>query len=157
MTVPRNEAHSKHVQAWVIQNAGSLSVEPLLRLFEKAFHVLEQRSLATLSSVTVLVVIDRALHESQLKFPVLEKLIITPEGIKFSALVSSAAANDQLREALSALLIELLNVLGNITADILTPALHSELLTVTANSIAKPDEPQKLHSLRGTKTNRDQV
>lgn len=159
MTIHRNDTHAMQANAWADKNARGLSSDQLVQLFSKAIRAIEQRSLVTLSSVTVMVVIDRALHESNEKFPLLSEIKIAAEGMDFSDLLekSDNHKSELLREALLCLLVALLNVLGNITADILTHPLHKVLMEVTGESAPVTSEQRSLRAVNSTKKNREKA
>lgn len=131
----RNELHLVQVEAWKKKNAG-ISSNDLTRLQIKAIQAVRLRSLATLSGVTVSAVIDRTLIETKEKFPILSGITIDAEGMHFLKLIEHTpnSQTDELQRALQELLIELLDVFGKITADILTKYLHQELMNVTADT-----------------------
>ncbi len=136
MNVHRKDSHAKQVEAWVNKNAKSVSKKDLSHLYAKAIQAIERRSLATLSGVTVLVVVDRAIYETKEKFPLLCLVKSKAEGIDFSAIFKKTDVNsDDLNNSLRELLVCLLNIFGNITADILTIPLHAELMEVTIEQI----------------------
>jgi len=149
MTAKINDLHIKQVEAWERKNADGLSLEKQLKLFEKAFHAIEQRTLKTLSNVTFQVVLDRVLLQNTDKFPFLSEVKLEPQGLNFEVLIRNSASHNsgQLTEALRCLLVELLNVLGNITADILTEPLHKELHKVTSD-YQQPEEKEENKILR---------
>lgn len=131
MSIHRNELHGKIVSEWEKANGKDLSAEDLTLLYAKAIQAVEKKSLITLSSITVLVVVDRSIHEAKLHHPFLTEVKATPEGVNFSRFLKlTDLSAEQQGVALRELLIDLLNVLGNITADILTSSLHSELFKV---------------------------
>jgi len=149
MNVHRIDAHEKQVRIWETENAKGLSKEQLVPLFAKAILAVEKRSLVTLSSVTVMVVADRAIHESKEKHPILANIKIDPNGMDFSELLkmNNSQVAEEACDALRYLLMEYLMVLGNITAQILTTALHRELMMVTGEGAP---------ALSPKKTNRDE-
>ncbi len=129
MTSHRNSSHGEQVEAWDKKNCENLSSDAIVQIFTLALIAIHKRSLVTLSSVTVLVVADRALHVSKEKFPLLSEITIEPTGFNLTNLVriGVSPAPQEMRDSLEHLLIEFLNVLGNITADVLTAPLHAEL------------------------------
>lgn len=149
MVVPVDSIHKTRVSSWAGPNAEALSAEQLIRLFGAAIRAVEQRSLATLSNVTLMVVVDRALRECVEKFPVLSEIKAQPQGMDLGALLGKSAGLEikELREALEHLLVVLLTVLGNITADILTAPLHKALMEVTRESALNAPEAQTLQAL----------
>ena len=157
MTVHRKEIHIKQVEAWESRNAKDVSEKELPKLYAKAIQAIERRSLGTLSSVTVLVVVDRVIHETKEKFPLLNRIKTVSNGIDFSALFEATDVGSvELQQALRELLIELLSVLGNITADVLTSPLHKELMGVTNERLLFVAEPTALRSVQSVNLKREQ-
>lgn len=158
MNSHRNEAHLLIVKQWDADNATDLQAQDLVTLYALAFHVLCERTLATLSSITVQVVIERVLHEGATHFEVLANVRTQEDGFNFSGLIENhknySAAD--IRSALQNLLSELLSVIGNITAEILTKSLHAELMTVTAKIFLNEEANLNLHQML-TKSNRDRT
>ncbi|GEM_PF-1730354 len=133
MTVKKRDLHRSQVEAWEKINTEGLPVEEQIELFGKAFYAIEKRTLKTLSSVTLQVVLERARLQSVEKFPLLSVVKLESGGLGFAGLVRNAKNEnaEKLIEALRYFLVELLNVLGNITAEILSEPLHKELHKVT--------------------------
>lgn len=133
----RNESHTRAVDSWMKAQA-DFNANNMTLLIATALQAVRTRSLATLSGITVLAVIDRVLHECAEVYPVLIPITSDSDGLHFN-LFFEKAQNSQHDEgviALKYLLIELLNALGKITADILTKYLHQELLAVKSVSPA---------------------
>ena len=132
MTVEQNITYAKLVQDWENKNTSGLPLTQRVILLEKAIHVIEQRALVTLSSITLEVILDRVLHQSVEKFPILSEVKLINKHPNFQELLNTGNHKpEELVEALRFFLIELITVLGRITADILTAPLHKELLKVT--------------------------
>jgi len=135
---PKSDVHSELVSTWEEKSANGLSLVEHIRLLERGILSVERRASQTLSRVTLLVILDRVLQQSKNKFPILSQVSIEPSSLHFEIDSNlDVQKHGQLIEALRFLLIELLNVLGRITSDILTIPLHVELLKVTWN------EPEK--------------
>jgi hypothetical protein len=109
-------------------------------LFEQAMIALWNRAHVTLGTVTLAAIMDRVLYTATEKFPLLESLKIGTNGVDFGGLrerePATAMSNSQLAEGFSYVLVEFLSVVGNLTAEILTPALHAELSKVRLNDSA---------------------
>lgn len=141
----RNEFHLLQVESWIKINSGLLP-EEMTQLYIKAIHAIRQRSLATLSGVTVTAVVERAVVACKLKFPILQDVTSDATGIHFGPAFEQldTLKHDDIHQALQELLLELLDVLGKITAEILTKYLHQELMTVTnATPLLKQDSQNK--------------
>lgn len=145
MTGRRNEIHANLVDHWYNKNAKGLTPEKLVQLYEQGIHAVKLRSLVTLSNVTLLVVLERALHESTEKFPILSEINADSEKIDLSSTIRENGHHkpEEVQAALRHLLVEILNVLGNITADILTAPLHSELMKISSDTLTAPPVPAK--------------
>jgi hypothetical protein len=129
--------HTRRVTEWLGQAANSLSTEQLVDLFEQAMIALWNRAHVTLGTVTLAAIVDRVLYTATEKFPLFESLKIGTDGVDFGGLrerePATAMSNSQLAEGFSFVLVEFLSVVGNLTAEILTPALHAELSKVGLN------------------------
>ncbi len=157
MARQRNELHIKQVEIWKKKNSG-LSDKELPQLYINGILAVRRRSLITLSKVTVTAVVERILIECQERFPILSEIKNDSEDLHFNKFydqIMDSKPND-VQEALQELLLELLEVFGRITAEILTKNLHQELMTVTNQTSPKDLEPQAALSLGLARKNRDQ-
>lgn len=144
MSRQRNELHLQQVEAWKKLNQG-LSSEEMNQLFIKAILAVRLRSLKTLSNVTVTAVIDRTIRKAKEIFSILSEVSSDDTGIHFGPLLNqlTEAEKSEVQAVLQDLLIELLDVFGKITAEILTKYLHQELMTVTLETVIKQIDPSK--------------
>lgn len=125
--------HAACVDAWLDRTSKGLSSEALLRLFEAALGALWTRTKTTLGEVTLTAIAERVLHNASEKFSLLWSLKVEPtNGIQCRELREriGSVQLSELREALRFVLVELLTVIGNLTAEILTPELHLEIYSV---------------------------
>ena len=138
--------HIRCVSEWM-KHASRASPEDLAELFEKAMIALWRRTYSALGDITVAAIVDRVLYNAAEKYSVLSSLRLDPSGVNFAEFRQKAGSiNDrELKEAIQFVLVELLTVVGNLTAEILTPALHSELSSVTLkDSRSKQSGEKKL-------------
>ena len=120
--------HQQTVDAWLERVSGRSAVE-LLRACEAAFAALWQRTHLTLGEVTLAAVVERVLHSAKDHYPLLASIETTTSGVRCQSLQTQAGLRQgDVVEAIRFVLTEFLTVLGNLTAQILTPALHAELL-----------------------------
>jgi hypothetical protein len=122
--------HEVAVDAWFARVAAGRSVESVIQAFEQAFAALWQRSVVTLGEVTLTAIVDRVLHVATEEYPVLGSIdaSASASGVGWQGLRAHAGLRpEQVFPALRSVLVEFLTVLGNLTAEILTPALHDEL------------------------------
>jgi hypothetical protein len=133
--VPDSYDHSEAVNRWMNQAAKGLSSAQLLRVFEQAMSALCQRAYLTLGDVTLTAIVDRVLYNAAEHFPLLEALEQGTRGVNCHRLLNrSFNENDtDLAEGIRFVLVEFLLVVGNLTAEVLTPALHTELCKVVFN------------------------
>ena len=98
--------------------------------FEAALHGLWTRLDPTLGEVTLSAIAERVLHNAAEKYPFFAALEIElPTGIKNAEKREQIGdvKDTELLAGMRFVVIELLTLLGNLTAEILTPELHAEL------------------------------
>lgn len=132
----RDDGHEACVDHWLAQTV-PLETSELIELWEVAFNALWRRTHETLGEVTLTAILDRVLHRATKRYPVLASLEPVKSGISCKALGAPASEmpREELLETLRHVLLEFLTVLGNLTAGILTHALHATLLE-QSNQIA---------------------
>jgi hypothetical protein len=136
--MPEVARHAACVDAWIKRSTKNLSPEVLLPLFESALAALWVRTMTTLGEVTLTAIAERVLHNASEKFPLLSSLEVEPtRGIHFRALRERIGSvnGSKLKDAIRFVLVEYLTVIGNLTAEILTPELHSELSKVALPNV----------------------
>ena len=134
------ETHADRVDAWL--KAANRGPTELLEAFERALNALWGRTVLSLGEITLTAILERVLYTASERYPVLALLELGSDGIDLTKLrAKEIRADDQLDEAVRFVLIEFLTVLGNLTAEILTPALHAELLALAA--AAQPETSER--------------
>lgn len=136
MMVSDND-HSTCVNAWMERTAKGLPPERLLQVFEQSFAALWRRAHQTLGDVTLTAIVDRVLYVAAEQHPLLSALKVEETGLRVQDLHERAAGLEhdrvsEVSEAVRFVMVEFLTVLGNLTSEILTPALHAELSNVPA-------------------------
>jgi len=131
--------HDTCVDAWMERAARGKPHDRLLRAFEEAFAAMWRRAHVTLGDVTLTAIVDRVLRTASERYPIVAELQVDETGLRCDRLRRRAASpqGSELEEAVRFVLTEFLSVLGNLTGEILTPALHDELsgvASVTATS-----------------------
>ena len=135
--------HALCVDAWLERSAAGLAPDALLRLLEAALDAVWIRTKTTLGEVTLTAIAERVLHNASEQFSLLWSLKIEPTtGIQCRELSDRIGSVEpaELREAIRFVLVELLTVLGNLTAEILTPALHAEISKVTLSDAIRVEK-----------------
>jgi hypothetical protein len=142
MTMVAENSHSACVDVWMERVAKDSPPERLIQVFEQGFAAIWGRAHQTLGDVTLTAIADRVLYNAAEQFTLLAPLKIEVTGLRGQALRESAAGvhRDELAAGLRYVLVEFLAVVGNLTADILTPALHAELSRVSPRTATKPGE-----------------
>lgn len=138
--------HAARVDAWLERSAKNLSDKALLRLFEAAFSALWVRTKTTLGEVTLTAITERVLHNTSEKFPFFSTLEVElMGGIQCRELHEQLGSvhGSELRKGIRFALVEFLTVLGNLTAEILTPQLHAELSNVTLPKASRLEKAAK--------------
>ena len=125
------ENHAEYVDAWWSKEAKGLPPPLLISLFARAVRALWERSHVTLGVVTLAAIVDRVLFVASENYPVLATLTVDERGVNFDEFRRAVIArHDDISEAALFMLVEFLTVLGHLTDEILTPALHEELAKV---------------------------
>lgn len=128
--LPTNDnRHREVVGAWAAKIAPDLPPQQAIDTFGDAFDRLWRRARATLGEITLFAISDRVLHTASRQFSVLDAVSIGDGGLELDKLREGASEIDGAELLLAAqfVLTEFLTVLGDLVADILTPALHAEL------------------------------
>jgi len=133
--------HSACVDEWMARAASRVPSERLLGVFDLGFATLWSRAHQTLGDVTLMAIVDRVLYIAIEQYPFLSALKVDPTGLRCQELQQRAGSvhRDQLAAAVRFVLVEFLTVLGSLTAEILSPALHAELLKVAPAEAVSDD------------------
>ena len=127
-----DDSHENAVDAWLIRAAASGSAPCLIASFQAALTGIWTRAVRTLGSVTLDAVANRVLANAVQRYPFLEAIGPLPTGrIRCDELQLEerlvSMSFGELALGLRTVLVEILSLLGNITAEILTDELHAEL------------------------------
>ena len=127
-----DSAHAACVDAWLARAGGGLSREQQFTLFQNAFTAVWVRAHRTLGDVTLTAISERVLYTAAEQHPFVSLLQVDASGPQCEPLHQGLpdVEPDQLASGLRLVLVDFLTVLGNLTAEILTPALHAELSKV---------------------------
>ena len=139
--------HAACVDAWLERSAKDLSPELLLQLFEAALGALWARTVTTLGDITLTAIADRVLYYAAERFTFFSSLKVDPNGgIQSRELREQLGSvhDAELLQGIRFVLVELLTVLGSLTAEILTPELQAELSKVAL--------PQAVHVEKGAQS-----
>ncbi|MDP2345705.1 MAG: hypothetical protein Q8O67_32480 [Deltaproteobacteria bacterium] len=130
--IDERSPHAICVDRWLAQTAKGMPAADLLRLFEAAIAALWTETKTTLGEITLTAIVDRVLHNSVERFRLLSALTIDASGVQFVALREQLKDTHaaELRAGMRFVLIELLTVVGHLTAEILTDELHTALIKV---------------------------
>src|SRR5258706_14912604 len=131
--------HRPCVNAWIERVVDDTpNPQVVIDAFESASSALWQRAHLTLGEVTLAAIVKRVLCSAEYQFPFVSVLNLDETRINCEQLRVAAPnlRHDQLVDGIRFVVLELLTVIGNLTADILTPALHGELCNVS------PERPQ---------------
>lgn len=131
MTDEKDDIHSKKIDVWLKYEGDHLSSKEKILLLEKGITNVEARASQTLSSITLMVVVDRVLHQAKHLYPAISQVNIDSHFLNFSAMDKEKDANEKIA-ALTFILKELFRVLARLTSNILNNPLHNELKKVSS-------------------------
>jgi hypothetical protein len=125
------EHHIAHVDSWLREAATDLAAPQLLELLQRALVAMWQGTKVTLGEVTLTAIVDRVLYTASERHPFVAIAKVEGAAVGFEVQQSGDIHNvHRLREVVRFVLVEYLTVLGNLTDEILTPALHAVLANV---------------------------
>jgi hypothetical protein len=132
-------AHAAIVDQWM-GTASRSSAAELVDLFEAGLHRVWQRAQPTLGEVTLGAILDRVLYTATERFSFLGPLELKDGRVDFDGLRKGTGgiAPGELASATRFVVLEFLTVLGHLTAEILTPVLHAELVKVEPRRAKRP-------------------
>lgn len=119
--------HDAHVRAWFGGDHASPAL--LVERFEEGFTRVWDRARPTLGDITLVAIADRVLNDVASRHPALAEVEVDASGLRRETLDALLQLDDRaaLEDMLHEVLAELLTVVGRLTAEILTPALHEAL------------------------------
>ena len=122
-------SHARFVEEWWVKRASGLPPVQVVALFDLALSALWRRARRTLGEITLSAIVERVLATSSELHPLLAGIRLDHGRISSEELRRRAAdlSEETLRAAFSAVLTDWLTVIGNLTAEILTPALREAL------------------------------
>jgi hypothetical protein len=138
-------SHTALVDTWIKRSVEHSSSFDLVGLFGAALEALWHRAATTLGSVTLTAIAERVLGNAVGRYPYLSAINPRPNGdARWRRLLHERLAltpRSELLEGLRFALIELLTVIGRLTAEILSADLHAAIMSVTASASIAPSAP----------------
>jgi hypothetical protein len=127
---PGEPGHAAVVDAWLARSLADGSVDAL-DVFRVAFEALWSHAATTLGSATLIAIAERVLHTATMRYGFLVAVNPRPNGDgrwkqKLHERLG-AVPSPELIEGLRFAMIELLTVIGRLTAEILTDELHAAI------------------------------
>ncbi len=140
--------HSACVNAWMERLTTGLPPDRWIHAFDRAFAVLWRRASQTLGEVTLRAILDRVLYNATEHFAILSHLEVGATGLSCAELQehASSVSAESLADGIRYVMVEFLTLLGNLTAQILTPALHAELSSLSRDETASTENTARVES-----------
>ena len=144
MTAARNARceHERCVDAWLAHSVDRSSSHELARLLFRATDALWARAVTVLGSVTLNAIVTRVLRRAETRYPFAANAYGKSPARRVELEQAVTIPASELIDGMRFVLVELLDVLGKLTAEILTPELHAALYEVAsdrADAIMQPD------------------
>ena len=153
--MPHEANHAGVVADWLGKNSQNATSESLGDLFCTGFNAIWQRARRTIGVITLTAIGDRALRFTTDRYPPLEFVTLEQDGIQCDDFRAKTAGlpPEELTAAIGYALTQFLTILGGMTSEILSPALHAELLAVgvPGAATAKPIKPHGKSGEEGEK------
>lgn len=121
--------HDAFVATWMERVATGRSRPQLVELLDLAFNALCASARKTLGEVTLAAIVDRVLYNAAERHPFLADVTFEDSTIRCGKLLQQTDPPDETatKDGLRFAVTEFLTVLGNLTAQILTPTFYAEL------------------------------
>lgn len=118
----QNNHSEEQIDVWLEQATKDLPSKKIVAVFGDALRSLSLKASRSLNRLTLMAIVNRVLYQCKDDFPLLQGLRVNQNGINFDEYQYQLenADPDELKESFRYLFVELLNVLGNITADVIT-------------------------------------
>jgi hypothetical protein len=133
-----NPNHREAVDAWLERSIDHGSSIDIVRLFHAAVEAIWNGAVTTLGSVTLTAIAERVLHQASDRYAFLSAVNPRPNGdARWRELLHErlrSVPRAELIEGLRFGLIELLTIIGVLTAEILSEELHVTLAAVAVQS-----------------------
>jgi hypothetical protein len=123
----RGNDHDEIVASWFYRASRTRSTKRVIAEFEQAFARLWRRAQLALGDVTLTAIFERVLQTAREQFPFLATVDVGPTGIH-GPTPTHDIDPEQAAAGFRFVLVEFLTVLGMLTGQILTAALHAELV-----------------------------
>jgi hypothetical protein len=129
--MPERKTHEEAVDSLLPLLRG-MSKDQQLNLYEQVLDAIWKRTHKSLGEITLLAIVDRVLLNNIDRFPHLSVVKLESSGLVFTELRRKLdpLESELLCTSLRQLVLELLTVLGNLTAEILTPGLHAQITKI---------------------------
>jgi hypothetical protein len=138
--------HEHCVDAWLTANGGrdeDVESGHVVELLLTGLSALWGRAQPSLGEVTLAAIFQRAIHTAERRHEALAQLALYVSETGAIAITNPTLPRIPLADAAVCVLVEVLRVVGSVTADTLTPALHAAL------SSTATDETSQVRSFRG--------
>lgn len=123
--MPADHKHAECVDRLLSRAKREGQGDPL-RLLELATSAVWRQVSPTLGPITLSAIVARVHSTAEEQYAVLAGLRVSEDGVSLDGPVGRSA-DAEARDAVRFFLVELLTVVGNLTAEILTPAIHAIL------------------------------
>lgn len=150
MTSDGTPLHDPAVDAWLAR-LGDGSAIRIATAFERAFGAMWNRAQRPLGDVTLAAIVERVVHGAAASAPLLSTLRVDMNGLICEELFEQtrSASPAEVRTAARTFMIEFLSVLGELTADVLTSAMHDELANAREADDLMPEAHESERPSRG--------
>ena len=136
-----NPEHAKKVDEWISKSVVGLNHADQAQVFASAILALENRILLTLSSITWKAILERALFQSSERYPLLSEIKIETHGISIVGILPNLQSEqtNQLIDSFRFFIIEIITIVGNLTAEVLSEPLYRVLSKIVAEGKVSTD------------------
>ena len=125
---PPRKSHAEVVDEWLGPAFSTRTSMEMFAVLGVGFEVIWKRAHRTLGDVTLRAIGERVLLDAVARTPWLDGVELDDGGLQHASVGAAEVASAEMAEAVRRLLVDLLSVIGNLTAEVLTGPLHAELM-----------------------------
>jgi len=137
-----NSHSEEQIDAWLEQATKDMPAKKIVAVFSHALKSLSRKASRSLNQLTLMAIVNRVLYQCKDKFPLLQELKVDSTGINFDQNQYQLEQSDpeELRESFRYLFVELLSVLGDLTADVITSELEENAAAIFSEGEKAEDD-----------------
>lgn len=129
MEEKKRPGYGKEVEAIIAKEVSAGAKDEIVDTYEDLLRAIWNRIVITLGVVTVVTIMERAIHMTSAQYPTFQSLKVTDEGIAFKDFKAQAGEENKeiIKGGFKELIANLFNILAKLTGTVLVDRLIKEV------------------------------